>query len=143
MKLTLPEKMASEITLSENPGGTIRKWRETFNITQQKLAGALNVSSSVISDYENGRRQSPGIAIVRKIIQGMIDIDQSRGSPVITRFSSPNIEAIIDIREFFDGRSIADFMKNISAKAITPFNQPSKLIYGYTIIDSLKAILTF
>jgi putative transcriptional regulator len=143
MNINLPEKMASEITLSNNPGHTIRKWRETFNITQQELATKLKLNSSVISDYEHGRRQSPGVIIIRKIIEGMIDIDMNRGSPVIKKYSTPSLEAIIDIRELFDGRSIADFSKLINAKAITPHKQPSKKIYGYTVIDSLKAILTF
>lgn len=136
-------RMASEITLSENPGLTIRKWREIFQITQLELATKLKVSSSVISDYEHGRRQSPGISIVRRLIEGMINIDELRGSPVIKRYSTPDVEAIIDLREFFEGRAISDFSKMISAEYIIPNGQLDKQIYGYTVIDSLKAILTF
>ena len=141
--MNLPGKIAGEITLSKQPGRTIKKWRETFNITQQELAGKLNLSSSVISDYEHGRRQSPGINIIRRIIDGMINIDQNRGSPIIKKYSKPSVEAIIDIREFFDGKSISDFSKEICAKSLILDEHPDKLIYGYTIIDSLKAILTF
>jgi putative transcriptional regulator len=141
--MSLSGKIASEITLSENPGQIIRKWREIFKITQQELATQINLSSSVISDYEHGRRQSPGINIIRKLIEGMIGIDQARGSPVIRKFSVPNVEAIIDIKEFFDGRGISEFSKQISAKAVSGEKIPEKRIYGYTIIDSLKAILTF
>jgi len=143
MNTTLPEKIASEITLSDNPGNTIKKWRETFNITQQELAFELKLNSSVISDYEHGRRHSPGVHIIRRIINGMINIDRNRGAPIIRKYSTPDIEAIIDIREFFDGRSISDFSKIIQGKSLTQSKQTSKLIYGYTIIDSLKAILTF
>jgi putative transcriptional regulator len=139
----LQEKMASEITLSEKPGLTIRKWREIFGIKQHELADRLDLNASVISDYEHGRRQSPGIHIIRKLIQGMISIDKSRGSPTIKKYSSPEIEAIIDIREFFVGKSIAEFAKLIDASVLTSNEQNSRLIYGYTIIDSLKAILTF
>ena len=143
MSISLPAKMAAEITLANNPGLIIRKWREIFDITQHELAEKLELSSSVISDYEHGRRRSPGINIIRRLIEGMINIDKERGSPIIRKYSTPDAEAIIDIREFFDGRSISDFSNLINAKSVTPIENPSKFIYGYTVIDSLKAILTF
>ena len=74
MYQALKEKIAGEITLSSDPGGTIRKWRTLFKISQKDLALALEVSPSVISDYEAGRRQSPGIATVRKLIDQLINI---------------------------------------------------------------------
>lgn len=143
MPINLQEKMASEITLSDHPGLTIKKWRDIFDISQQELALKLNLNSSVISDYEHGRRRSPGVNIIRRIIEGMINIDQSRGSPIIKKYSIPNVEAIIDIRELIDGKSISEFSKLIQAKELTTIKDPSKQLYGYTIIDSLKAILTF
>lgn len=143
MVMSLPEKIASEITLSNNPGLTIKKWREIFNITQTELASILQVKSSVISDYEHGRRRSPGINIIRRIIEGLILIDRNRGSPIINRYSAPDIEAIIDIKEFYEGILISDFSEKINAKYITDINSNLKFIYGYTIIDSVKAILTF
>ena len=51
----LAEKMAGEITLSDNPGETLKKWRASFEISQTDLASFLKVSPSVISDYESGR----------------------------------------------------------------------------------------
>ena len=55
-KRELAEKIAGEITLSEDPGATLRKWRTDFSVSQTDLAAELDVSSSVISDYESGRR---------------------------------------------------------------------------------------
>ena len=52
--------IAGEITLSKDPGGSMKKWREIFGISQTELADYLKVSSSTISDYEGGRRKSPG-----------------------------------------------------------------------------------
>ncbi|MDX1612363.1 MAG: helix-turn-helix domain-containing protein, partial [Candidatus Thermoplasmatota archaeon] len=49
----LAEKMAGEITLSEHPGQTLKKWRDTFETSQTDLADELDVSPSVISDYES------------------------------------------------------------------------------------------
>jgi putative transcriptional regulator len=142
MVISLREKIASEITLSNNPGLIIKKWREIFNINQNELAAKLKVKSSVISDYEHGRRKSPGIGIIQRIIDGMINIDKNRGSPVINKYSTPNVEAIIDIQEFFSGISIEKFSKIINGEYLTKNKSFSKLIYGYTIIDSLKAILS-
>jgi len=79
IKNALSEKIAGEITLSPNPGQTIRKWRDVFNISQTDLATYLNISPSVISDYESGRRKSPGIQTVKKIIDGFVKIDEGRG----------------------------------------------------------------
>ena len=54
------QRIAGEIALSSNPGRTIKKWREEFGLSQHQLADAMGVSHSVISDYESGRRKSPG-----------------------------------------------------------------------------------
>ena len=68
VKELLAEKIAGEITLSPKPGETLRKWRTTFSIAQAELANFLGVAQSVISDYESGRRKSPGIHSVKKIV---------------------------------------------------------------------------
>jgi putative transcriptional regulator len=143
MAFSIREKIASEITLSNQPGLTIRKWREIFDISQNDLAVELNMKSSVISDYEHGRRKSPGINIIRKIIEGLISIDRERGSPIIKKYSTPDIEAIIDIQEFYTGISINDLSKLLEAEIHSGHPNDPRSIYGYTIIDSVKAILTF
>lgn len=84
----LKEKMAGEIALSEDPGKTMRKWRETFHISQQEIAKHLKVSPSVVSDYESGRRKSPGVGTVRKIIEAIIELDRDSGSPVAKQFET-------------------------------------------------------
>jgi len=66
--LELAKHMASEIVLSDTPWVEIRKWRLYFKFSQKKLAGKLNITSSVICDYESGRRKSPGIAMIKKLI---------------------------------------------------------------------------
>ena len=79
----LMEKIAGEITLSSEPGLTIRKWREEFNLSQHQLAEAMNVSHSVISDYESGRRKSPGSGVIKKMVEALIELDREAGSPTI------------------------------------------------------------
>ena len=56
----LAKNIAGEVTLSINPNETLKKWREIFGLTQIEVAKQLGVSPSVISDYEAGRRKSPG-----------------------------------------------------------------------------------
>src|SRR5205085_1865914 len=72
MKDALLEKMAGEITLSQAPGATLRKWRETFQFNQSELAARLEVNPSVVSDYESGRRKSPGIATVKRLVEALV-----------------------------------------------------------------------
>jgi transcriptional regulator, XRE family len=55
----LAEKIAGEVTLSDDPGATLRKWRTEFEIAQADLADALEVSPSVVSDYEGGGARTP------------------------------------------------------------------------------------
>ena len=79
----LAEKMAGDITLSEKPGESLKKWRLNFEISQTDIANYLKVSPSVISDYESGRRKSPGTLIVRKIVESLLEIDLERGGKKI------------------------------------------------------------
>jgi len=141
MKDQLREKMAGEIALSDEPGKTIRKWREQFKASQQDLARYLSLSPSVISDYEAGRRRSPGILTVRKIVDGLIALDEMAGGQVIRQYSlSTSSEAVLDIREFNEDRPIIQFIREIEGENLTPQVSADRHLHGYTVIDSIKAI---
>src|SRR5574337_84156 len=79
MELPLREKIAGEIVLSESPGRTMRKWREELHISQTDLARHMHVSPSVISDYEAGRRTSPGIKTIHRLVDAFLEVDQRSG----------------------------------------------------------------
>ncbi len=66
----------------------MRKWRRNFGITQTDLSNHLGISPSVISDYESGRRKSPGIMIVSKIIDALLKIDEIRGCNVMRAYET-------------------------------------------------------
>jgi putative transcriptional regulator len=83
----LAERIAGEITLSDDPGATLRKWRTDFGVSQTDLADHLDVSSSVVSDYESGRRESPGIGVVARIVTALLDIDERRGGDRIRQYA--------------------------------------------------------
>lgn len=79
---SIAKRIAGDIVWSENPGLAMRKWRETFGISQSELARILGMSQSVIADYERNRRQ-PGSYVVKKFVEGLIEADSKRGYKVI------------------------------------------------------------
>lgn len=143
----LAEKMAGEITLSDNPGETLKKWRSNFEISQSDLAYFLNVSPSVISDYESGRRKSPGIFIVSKIVEAILEMDAAKGGGKIRSYEGVlrggfSADAIYDIHEYLSPISVEELTKLVKGEVVySPSSEHIKPLYGYTIVDSLRAIL--
>lgn len=137
------EKIAGEITLSNEPGSTIRKWREIFEITQTQLAQHLDISPSVLSDYESGRRKSPGIATVRKLIDGLVDLDKEHGGKILAKYTSmmnPG-EGIISIAEYPKSVPGQEFVDAIEGNVLVAKSHlAERRIQGYTLIDSIRAI---
>ena len=141
MREQLREKIAGEITLSADAGKTIRKWREEFGVSQQELAKQLKVSPSVISEYESGRRKSPGIVIIRRIVDGLLDIDQAKGGRVMKRYSlGERSDSIISIKEFTHSILASEFVNMIAGSSLNKQVPLDRDVHGYTIIDSMKAI---
>ena len=137
------QRIAGEIALSPDPGRTIRKWREEFGLSQHQLAEAMGVSHSVVSDYESGRRKSPGVNVVRKMVDAFIELDIQNGSPVISRYNPDyKLDFIISMDEFAGGVPIDDFIRAIDGKNLHPDRVMSKSVFGYTAVDSIKAILS-
>lgn len=147
IRTRLAEKMAGEITLSDNPGETLKKWRSVFEISQSELAANLKVSPSVISDYESGRRKSPGIFIVSKIVEAILKMDSAKGGAKIRSYESIlqggfSPDAIYDIHEYLSPITTAEFTELVMGEVVhTPSSEYLKPLYGYTIVDSYKAIL--
>jgi len=136
--------IAGEITLSKDPGGSMKKWREIFGISQTELAEELRVSSSTISDYEGGRRKSPGIGVINRFVTTLLLIDKNRGGKITRQLKKdfgPSEDAF-DCHEFSAAVKAKEFVERIGGKCIA---NPGKLkeaaVYGYTVIDSLKVIL--
>ncbi|MFP3255428.1 MAG: helix-turn-helix domain-containing protein [Thermoplasmata archaeon] len=142
--MDLEEKIAGEIVISDDPGSTMRKWREEFKITQQELGKYMGISPSVISDYELGRRKSPGLKMIRKFVLALIAIDIGRGGEIVKKFKKNyGSDAIIDIREFWKMVTREELTKIIDGNNLNPKADMKKPVYGYTMIDSIKAIIEF
>lgn len=144
-KENLAKRIAGEIVLSEEAGKIIQKWRNIFKIPQRRLADEMDIMPSVISDYENGRRKSPGIKIIKRIVEAMISLDEKTGGKVIQEFAvlptqALLSEAVLDIKEFGTPIDIKEFCKIIEASVVVREDMINKKIYGYTVVNALKAI---
>jgi putative transcriptional regulator len=140
----LAEKMAGDITLSEKPGESLKKWRSNFEISQTDIANYLKVSPSVISDYESGRRKSPGTLIIKKIVESLLEIDIDRGSKKIHAYESilsseNSTKSIYSTYEYTFPIQLAKLVNLIEGEII--FKGVEKPLYGFSVIDSQRAIL--
>ncbi|MFX0106786.1 MAG: helix-turn-helix domain-containing protein [Candidatus Hodarchaeota archaeon] len=144
----LAETMAGEICLAENdPGAIMKRWRERFQISQKHLAKHLGVSPSVISDYESGRRKSPRVETIRRFVEGLIQMDAANGGRVamaLEKLVAPEIasDAILDSREFGFPIPARLLIDELECKILTHSNLLDRDIYGYTVLDSVKAIVS-
>jgi len=135
------EKICGEIVLSENSGETMKKWRHIFSVTQTELAKKLDISPSVISDYEANRR-NPGVSFLRRFVKALIDIDKEKGGKILSKFVDilDLPPAVIDIVEYSRSVEIDEFCKVIDGVRLNEFERD---VNGHTIIDSLGAIMRF
>ncbi len=137
--------IAGEITLSSDPGGSMKKWREIFAVHQTELAGFLKVSSSTISDYEGGRRKNPGIGVIARFVNALIDIDKNRGGKVVKQLEKDFAQersTAFESHEFTSGLKATELVKKVNGEVVClPHKIKEETVFGYTIIDSIKMIL--
>jgi putative transcriptional regulator len=141
----LARRIAGEIILSGKPGGTLRKWRELFAVSQMSLSEKMILSSSVISDYESGRRKNPGARFIRKFVLSLLQIDEEKGSRFIREFakltSSPSM-AVVDLREFPIPVRVEYLCRAIQGEVVAVKDKYVKEVNGYTVVDSRKVVET-
>jgi putative transcriptional regulator len=142
-RAALAREIAGEIVLSDQPGATLKKWRTEFDVPQTALAERLDVAPSVISDYESGRRENPGVGVVRRVVTGLLDIDEARGGDRIRQYArvvSAGFagDAVRDIREYETSVPLERLFRATQAQPIVAGDRDR--IRGHTVIDSLPAI---
>jgi len=140
----LPLKIAGEITLSENPGASLKKWREIFDVTQTELADHLGVTSSTISDYESNRRASPGTNIIQRFVEAIIEIDRERGGWTVKKLSKDEeMEEPFEILSLTGSMDSKEFVEEVIDGEVVLGEEKleESKIYGCTLIDSLRAIV--
>lgn len=132
-------KIAGEVVASPEPGKALKVWREKLSIKQVQLARALKLSPSVLSDYESGRRPSPGVVFVKKYVEALVALDESQGR-VSSRLLTPEKSSAI--------LAISEFTKPVPASALITAVKGTLLsgdpdrtnLYGFTVVDSIKTI---
>jgi putative transcriptional regulator len=121
----------------------MRIWRELFAVSQLTLSEAMGLSSSVISDYESGRRKSPGAKFIRRFVLSLLQIDEQKGSRFTREFarltSSPSM-AVVDLREFPIPVRVEYLCRAIGGEVVACKDKFVKEVNGYTVIDSTKAV---
>ncbi|MBI3840809.1 MAG: helix-turn-helix domain-containing protein [Thaumarchaeota archaeon] len=117
----------------------MKAWREKLGIRQVMLARALRMSPSVLSDYESGRRPSPGVQFVRKYVQALVKLDEGEGRVVSKLVSSEKDEAILSIGEFQTPVDASRILKAVDARVLVG-DETSIKLYGYSVVDSIKTI---
>ena len=141
---TLAKRIAGEIVLSGLPGQTMRKWRGLLSVNQIDMANALDLSPSVISDYETGRRKSPGAGFIKRYVDSLLDIDEQRGGHFIRQLSRITLDpsdVFNDIREFMAPVSIQEVIEAVDGTIYHGEDQVGQDVFGYTVVDSVKAIM--
>jgi len=141
----LARRIAGEIVLSSSPGLTMRKWRTLLQVSQVEVAEELGCSPSVVSDYEAGRRRSPGSALIRRFVGALLDIDGRRGGRYMRQLAritlSPG-DIFIDIREFTAPVAAREICEAVDGEVLVGEEALDQDVFGYTVIDSLRAIQT-
>ncbi len=138
--------MAGEIVMSERLCEAIRKWRGIFEVSQVELACHMDVSPSVISDYESGRRPFPRVDTVRRIVQSLVEIDVARGGKVLKslrRLVLPEMPpgVLLDMKEFSAPLKARALIDQIGGEVVFGEHLLDREIFGYTVIDSVRAIV--
>jgi len=112
-------------------------------VNQIELANALELSPSVISDYETGRRKSPGSNFVKRYVETLLDIDEARGGQYIRQLARITLDpsdVFVDIREFMAPVSAMEIVEAVEGEVVSCQEKLEQDVFGYTIVDSVKAI---
>lgn len=135
--------IAGEIALSNEPGATMKKWREIFSITQLELAKQLGISVSTISDYESGRRKSPGTKVLKRFVEALFAVDKLKGGATLNKLLDTDEPTdYFEPHEFAKPVDVLSFVEMIKGSFVSGEKvAEGRKIYGYTLINSIRTIM--
>jgi len=142
----LARRIAGEIALSEKPGQAMRIWRERFRLQQIVLAKYLGISPSVISDYESGRRKSPGTSTIRRFVMALLSLDEQNGGQTAAAFirlmdvSLVDLNIVLAMSDFTSPITVKDFCKQMKCTVLAGEKYLDRDIFGYTLVDVERAV---
>jgi putative transcriptional regulator len=140
MEENFASQIAGDIVLSDNPGEALRKWRDRIAIKQSWLAEEMGVSPSVLSDYETGRRASPGAGFIKRYVNALVKLDQNNHRLLSRKIEQDERTAILSIGEFREPIKARRIVRLVEGSVVTGSEKLNNEIYGYTVLDSIKTI---
>jgi putative transcriptional regulator len=81
--------IAGSVVLSDNPPQQLKFWRKKFGVKQADLAKKMSITPSVLSDYEKGRRPSPGANFMKRYLQALYELAHADGAVQPTTEQAP------------------------------------------------------
>jgi putative transcriptional regulator len=142
----LARRIAGEIALSESPGKAMRVWRERFRLPQIVLAEHIGISPSVISDYESGRRKSPGTSTIRRFVMALLSLDDRNGGQTVAAFmrltdvSLVDLNIVLAMSDFSSPLSSKNFCRQLKCVVVAGEKFLDREIFGYTLVDVERAV---
>jgi putative transcriptional regulator len=133
-------RLAGSIVMSEKPGQELRLWRERVGVRLARLAAEMGMSPSVLSDYERGRRRSPGAQFIKRYVEALTRLDERSRNLLGLQFAKGSERAILGIDEFEEPVTVRDALEAVQAEPLVGGDRLDHPLYGYTVLDSLKAI---
>ncbi|MEM1956266.1 MAG: hypothetical protein QW223_07205 [Candidatus Caldarchaeum sp.] len=143
LKRQLMNTIAGEVIFSARPGDALKKWRMLFEESQKNLAKAMGVASSVLSDYEKNRRKSPGTEFIRRYVNALISLDESKGGLHIRKYAGSVRDlsgVVLGMAEYTSPRTLAEVADAMKGVWLAGEGLRDSYVYGYTVVDSLRAI---
>jgi putative transcriptional regulator len=142
----LARTIVGDIVFSSDPSAAIGKWRNIFGIRQSIIAENMGVMPSVVSDYESGRRKSPGSEMVKKFVSALFAADRMRANCVSKDFidsdsSAALSDVIIDSRQLENPVTLESIIPVVKGEYISDGAESDRKIRGYTIFDSVNAVI--
>ena len=133
-------QIAGDVVISESPGDAMRKWRQRISVKQSILAKEMGLSPSVLSDYESGRRASPGVGFIKRYVQSLVKLDKSNHRLLEQDIVPRDKTAILSIGEFREPIKAGKLVDLLDGQVVTGSEKLETNIYGYTVLDSIKTI---
>jgi putative transcriptional regulator len=81
--------IAGSVVLSDNPPQQLKYWRKRFGVKQADLARKMDITPSVLSDYEKGRRPSPGVNFIKRYLVALYELAKSNGQAAVEVAPTP------------------------------------------------------
>ncbi|MFQ5814991.1 MAG: transcriptional regulator, partial [Candidatus Hydrothermarchaeaceae archaeon] len=90
--------------------------------------------------------RAPGSHMVKRIVEGLVDADEARGANMAKTYGRVmpegfGLEGVIEIKEFMSPVKASGILRAVRGKVIANEDLLNKDLFGYTILDSVKAIL--